>query len=101
MGFCCICAIIPNKVFSDTVTLEVDASKRGSSYLFRAGVFLNSLPVNILWKVFKDQRAQMEFSWDFYPELLQCNSLKEFVDKLHLSNLSQWVKRTNDLGGES
>ena len=91
------------KFFSDTVTLEVDASKKGEvPYLFRAGVFLNSLPVNYPLEKFLKIKGpgQMEFSWDFYPELLQCNSLKEFVDKLHSSNLSQWVKRTNDLGGE-
>ncbi|NUO07478.1 MAG: hypothetical protein HUU08_02180 [Candidatus Brocadia sp.] len=102
--FIVFCAIISSKSFSDTVTLEVDAStsKGGIPYLFRAGVFLNSLPVDYpLEKFFRDQRpGQMEFSWDFYPELLQCNSLKEFINKLPSSNLSQWVKRTNDLGGE-
>lgn len=96
--------VISTKVFSDILTLKIDASRRNGEipYLFRTGVFLNSLPAGyLLEKFFKDQvPGQMEFSWDFYPELLQSNSLKDFTDKLPSSNLTQWVKRTNDHGGE-
>ena len=102
--FVLFCSVILDEVFSDTVTLKVHASQKNVDvpYLFRAGVYLNSLPVGYPFeKFFRDQvPGQIEFSWDSYPELLQPESLKEFVNRLPSSNLTQWVKRTNDLGGE-
>lgn len=96
--------VLSTEVFPDTVTLKIDASRRNGEipYLFRTGVFLNSLPLGYpLEKFFKDHvPGQMEFSWDFYPELLQSTSLKDFTDKLPSSNLTQWVKHTNARGGE-
>lgn len=89
---------------SNRMTLEVDISqKRGKiPYLYRTGVFLNSLPGDYpIAKFFKDQRpGLMEFSWDFYPELLESDSLKDFLGKIPSSNLSKWVKATSDHGGE-
>ena len=96
--------VISNEVFPDILTLKIDTSQRNGEipYSFRTGVYLNSLPVGYpLEKFFREQvPGQMEFSWDSYPELLQPESLKEFVNRLPSSNLTQWVKRTNDLGGE-
>ena len=88
----------------DVITLNIDAGQEIGKvpYLFRTGVFLNSLPVEYPEeKFFRDLKPGMlEFSWDFYPELLNCSSYDEFFNTLPESNLTKWVKQTATLGGE-
>lgn len=86
------------------ITVDIDAEKPTSQvpYLFRTGVFLNSLPVGYPKEIFfKDLKpGMMEFSWDFYPKLLNSSSYDDFFEKLPTSNLTKWVTQTVDSGGD-
>jgi hypothetical protein len=86
------------------VTINIDVSKELGKfpYLYRTGIFLNSLPVgNPKDKFLKDHIPGMiEFSTDFYPHLRDANSYDEFFSRLPSSNLTQWVKGVHEKGGE-
>ena len=86
------------------ITINIDAGQEIDKvpYLFRTGVFLNSLPVEYPEeKFFGDLKPGMlEFSWDFYPELLNSSSYDDFFNKLPESNLTKWVKQTAKSGGD-
>lgn len=86
------------------LSVQVDLRKQGGPvpYTYRAGVFLNSLPVGYPKDTFlAEQRPGMvEFSWDFYDLLLNAASEEEFFSRLPGSNLTAWVRDTAAAGGE-
>jgi hypothetical protein len=88
----------------DVITLNIDGGQEIGKvpYLFRTGVFLNSLPVEYpKEKFFRDLKPGMlEFSLDYYPELLDSSSYNDFFNKLPESNLTEWVRQTAKSGGD-
>ncbi len=89
---------------SSDVQLQVDVSRSTGplTYAYRAGVFLNSLPVGYPKDMFlAEQRPGMvELSLDFYEPLLNAASEVEFFARLPQSNLTAWVRGTAAAGGE-
>jgi hypothetical protein len=71
-------------------------------YAYRAGVFLNSLPVGHPEDVFLSQQrpGMAEFSWEFYGLLLNAPTESDFFARLPQSNLTAWVRGTAAAGGE-
>ncbi|MFZ2198490.1 MAG: hypothetical protein WAV13_12195 [Thermodesulfovibrionales bacterium] len=94
----------PDDRNSQNVVVRIDAKQTLGPvpYAFRTGVFLNSLPTGYPQeKFFKDMTpGMMEFSIDYYPELLNSTSYDDFFSKLPDSNLTKWVKQGAGAGAD-
>lgn len=99
-------AVLPSMAFAGAANVRLQVGVRQQTgpvpYIYRAGVFLNSLPAGYaLHMFFADQRPGMvELSWEYYRPLLSADSEAEFLARLPQSNLAQWVHRVSAAGGE-
>jgi len=86
------------------VRVQLDARQTNGSlpYLYRAGIFVGSLPIGYpLQKFFSDQRPGMlQFSWQVYGPLNNAATEEEFFARLPESNLTTWVRAAAADGAE-
>ncbi|MGH8166375.1 MAG: hypothetical protein ACREQ1_04010, partial [Woeseiaceae bacterium] len=71
-------------------------------YMFRAGVFVGSLPIGYpKEKFFSDQRPGMlQLSWQVHAPLVNAATEQEFFARLPESNLTAWVRAAAAAGAE-
>ena len=94
----------PAAVAQSDVRVPIDVRQQSGRvpYVYRAGVFVGSLPTGYPMDMFfSDQRPGMlQFSWQVYGVLLNAATEEEFFARLPQSNLTAWVRAAAAAGAE-